>query len=579
MHKDQCLKIAQDWLSHFEKVLQSGKSNDLEDCFHSESHWRDLLAFTGTISPYGGAKEISLGLNSFQKIAQAHSFRIIDKHAQPRLVNRLGRPVIEAIFAFETKLGRGEGVVRVPENSQKTAWTFLTTLSELRGFPEKVGLNRPSGEAYSRNFGGSNWLDQRQESIKFSDREPAVLVVGGGQAGLAVAARLGQLEIETLVIDKHDRIGDNWRKRYHSLALHNQIHVNHLPYLPFPPTWPKYIPKDMLANWFELYADVMQVNFWTGTELINASYDVRLNHWVATVSQNNNSERILKPKHIIFANGVSGIPYKPKLDGLCDFRGEVLHSEGFSNGAEWTGKRAAVLGTGNSGHDVAQDLHSNGVHTSMIQRGSSTVVSIDPSAKLNYALYDEGASLEDSDLIASAATYPLIVEGYQLAVKKMAEFDKELIAGLKTRGFKYDLGEDFTGHQMKYRRRGGGYYLDAGCSQLIIDGKIQLIQFDDIQRFVDTGILMKNGNVEKIDLLVLATGYYSQTELVSRLLGDKVAKKVGKIWGIGEDGEMANMWKATPQKGLWFMAGSLAQCRIYSKYLALQIKIIEEELR
>ena len=579
MHKNQCLKIAQDWLSHFEKVLQSGKSNDLEDCFHSESHWRDLLAFTGTISPYGGAKEISLGLNSFQKIAQAHSFRIIDKHAQPRLVNRLGRPVIEAIFAFETKLGRGEGVVRVPENSQKTAWTFLTTLSELRGFPEKVGLNRPSGEAYSRNFGGSNWLDQRQESIKFSDREPTVLVVGGGQAGLAVAARLGQLEIETLVIDKHDRIGDNWRKRYHSLALHNQIHVNHLPYLPFPPTWPKYIPKDMLANWFELYADVMQVNFWTGAELINANYDGRLNQWVAIVRQNNNSERILKPKHIIFANGVSGIPYKPKLDGLCDFRGEVLHSEGFSNGAEWTGKRAAVLGTGNSGHDVAQDLYSNGVHTSMIQRGSSTVVSIDPSAKLNYALYDEGASLEDSDLIASAATYPLIVEGYQLAVKKMAEFDKELIAGLKTRGFKYDLGEDFTGHQMKYRRRGGGYYLDAGCSQLIIDGKIQLIQFDDIQRFVDTGILMKNGNVEKIDLLVLATGYYSQTELVSRLLGDKVAKKVGKIWGIGEDGEMANMWKATPQKGLWFMAGSLAQCRIYSKYLALQIKIIEEELR
>lgn len=579
MHKDQCLKIAQDWLSHFERVLQSGNCKHLEDCFHSESHWRDLLAFTGTISPYEGAKEISLGLNSFQKIAQAHSFRIVDKHKQPRLVNRLGRPVIEAIFTFETKLGRGEGVVRVPDESLKTAWTFLTTLSELKNFEEKVGLNRPSGEAYSRNFGGSNWLDQRHESIKFSDREPVVLVVGGGQAGLAVAARLVQLEIKTLVIDKHDRIGDNWRKRYHSLALHNQIHVNHLPYLPFPPTWPKYIPKDMLANWFELYAEVMQVDFWTGTELINADYNSSSEHWVATVRQNNNSERILKPKHIIFANGVSGIPYKPKLDGLCDFRGTILHSEGFSNGAEWTGKRAAVLGTGNSGHDVAQDLHSNDVYTSMIQRGSSTVVSIDPSAKLNYALYDEGASLEDSDLIASVATYPLIVEGYQLAVKKMAEFDRELIAGLKKRGFKHDLGEDFTGHQMKYRRRGGGYYLDAGCSQLIIDGKIQLIQFEDIQRFVDTGILMKNGNVEKIDLLVLATGYYGQTKLVSRLLGDKVANKVGNIWGIGDDGEMANMWKATPQKGLWFMAGSLAQCRIYSKYLALQIKIIEEELR
>ena len=175
----------------------------------------------------------------------------------------------------------------------------------MKGFEEKVGSLRPSGEAYSRNFGGSNWLDQRQHSVKFSDREPTVLVVGGGQAGLAVAARLGQLEIETLVIDKHDRVGDNWRKRYHSLALHNQIHVNHLPYLPFPPTWPKYIPKDMLANWFELYAEAMQINFWTGSELVNAKYNSSSKHWIAVVRQNNNTERVLNPKHIIFANGLA----------------------------------------------------------------------------------------------------------------------------------------------------------------------------------------------------------------------------------------------------------------------------------
>ena len=578
MQDEQCFTIVQAWLARLEKALRSEELNELTACFDKDSHWRDLVAFTGTISPFRGADEISNGLCSFQKKIKARSFELLDKHLAPRLVARLGQSVIEAIFTFETEWGWGEGVVRLLEKSPKTAWTFLTTLKELKGFEEKVGSLRPSGEAYSRNFGGSNWLDQRQHSVKFSDREPTVLVVGGGQAGLAVAARLGQLEIETLVIDKHDRVGDNWRKRYHSLALHNQIHVNHLPYLPFPPTWPKYIPKDMLANWFELYAEAMQINFWTGSELINAKYNSSSKHWIAVVRQNNNTERVLNPKHIIFANGVSGIPYKPELDGLSDFEGEVLHSEGFSNGIEWTGKRAAVLGTGNSGHDVAQDLQSHGVYTSIIQRGSSTVVSIDPSAKLNYALYDEGASLEDSDLIASVATYPLIVKGYQLAVKKMAEFDKELIAGLKKRGFKYDLGEDFTGHQMKYRRRGGGYYLDAGCSKLIIDGKIQLLQFDDIDRFVDNGILMKNGNIEEIDLLVLATGYHSQTELVSRLLGDNIAKKVGQIWGIGEDGEMANMWKATPQKGLWFMAGSLAQCRIYSKYLAMQIKMIEEDL-
>jgi putative flavoprotein involved in K+ transport len=195
---------------------------------------------------------------------------------------------------------------------------------------------------------------------------------------------------------------------------------------------------------------------------------------------------------------------------------------------------------------------------------------------MNYALYDEGPSLEDCDLIATSGTYPLIIQGYQLAVQRMAELDKDLIAGLKARGFKYDLGEDGTGHQMKYRRRGGGYYLDAGCSGLIINGDIGLLQFDDIAEFVAEGAKLKDGRIVPADLLVLATGYYTQQELVRRLMGDAIADKVGPIWGVGEDGELANMWKPTPQEGLWFMAGSLAQCRIYSKYLALQIKAREE---
>jgi putative flavoprotein involved in K+ transport len=195
---------------------------------------------------------------------------------------------------------------------------------------------------------------------------------------------------------------------------------------------------------------------------------------------------------------------------------------------------------------------------------------------MNYALYDEGPSLEDCDLIATSGTPPLIIRGYQLAVQRMAELDKDLIAALKARGFKYDLGEDGTGHQMKYRRRGGGYYLDAGCSGLIIKGEIGLLQFDDIAEFVAEGAKLKDGRIVPADLLVLATGYYTQQELVRRLMGDGIADKVGPIWGIGEDGELANMWKPTAQEGLWFMAGSLAQCRIYSKYLALQIKAREE---
>lgn len=566
------------WLQKFSQALNSRKIEELQNCFSDDAHWRDLLSFTWSISPFEGGLAISEGLLAFQVDINADNFVLAHGRTEPRTITRLGVDVIEGIFTFETRFGKCEGVVRLLAEQPSKAWIFLTTLFELKGYEEKNGVRRPSGEAYSRNFGGSNWLDQRQLAQAFDDRDPQVLVVGGGQAGLAIAARLGQLEIDTLVVDKHKRIGDNWRKRYHSLALHNQIHVNHLPYMPFPPTWPKYIPKDMLANWFEAYAEALQINYWIDSEFISGTYDEQGERWKATIRRGKSGHRVMSPKHIIFANGVSGIPYIPGLPGLENFTGEVIHSHAFTHGGAFDGKNVMVLGTGNSGHDVAQDLHSHGVNTTIVQRGSTTVVSIDPSAKLNYALYDEGPPIDDCDLIASVATYPLVVKGYQLAVKKMAELDKELIENLIQRGFKYDLGEDQTGHQMKYRRRGGGYYLDAGCSQLIIDGEIHLLQFDSVKEFTKTGIICKDGTETQFDALILATGYYTQKELVKRLLGEKVADSVGEIWGIGADGEMANMWKKTSQKGLWFMAGSLAQCRIYSKYLALQIKAIEENL-
>jgi putative flavoprotein involved in K+ transport len=563
------------WMQRFEAALRSCDAAQLATLFAAECHYRDLLAFSWTIRPAQGAEAIAGFLAGAQPTILARDFAVAEDRTPPRIVRRLGIEVIEAIFRFDTAVGSGLGVVRLLADDPARAWVLMTSLDRIEGHEEKIGAKRPSGEAYSRNFGGENWLDQRNRVRAYVDRDPTVLVIGAGQNGLAVAARLVQLDIDTLVVDTHPRVGDNWRVRYHSLALHNQIHVNHLPYMPFPPNWPKYIPKDMLGNWLEMYAEAMEINCWTSTEFVSGSYDAEDRRWNATVRRADGTERVMHPRHIIFANGTSGIARRPELPGLKDFAGEVMHSHGFKSGAGWAGKKALVLGTGNSGHDVAQDLHSHGVDTTIIQRGSTTVVSVDPSAKLNYALYEEGPPLDDCDLLATATTYPLLIRGYQAAVARMAEYDKKMIADLKAVGFKYDLGEDGTGHQMKYRRRGGGYYLDVGCSQLIIDGEIGLLQFDDIERFVPEGALLKNGMVKPADLLVLATGYHPQQELVRRLLGQEIADRVGQVWGIGEDGELANMWKRTPQDGVWFMGGGLAQSRIYSKTVALQIKAIE----
>lgn len=563
------------WLTRFETALRARDKTALASLFADECHYRDVLAFSWTVRPAEDADAIAGFLSDAQAAIQASHFAVAEDRTPPRTVRRLGIEVHEAIFRFETATGRGFGVLRLPTSDPTRAWVLLTTLDEIKGHEEKIGARRPSGDAYSRNFGGENWLDQRNRERAFADRDPVVLVVGGGQNGLSVAARLRQVGVDTLVVDKYPRIGDNWRVRYHSLALHNQIQANHLPYMPFPPNWPKYIPKDMLGDWLEMYATAMEVNCWSSTEFVSGSWDEAAKCWTARLRRADGTERVMRPKHLILSNGTNGIAYIPDLPGLKDFKGEVFHSHGFKSGAPYAGKRAMVIGTGNSGHDVAQDLHSHGVDTTIVQRGSTTVVSIEPSAKMNYALYEEGPPLEDCDLIGTATTYPLMIRGYQASMKRMYEADKAMIDGLISIGFKWDDGEDHTGHQMKYRRRCGGYYLDAGCARLMIDGKIGLLQWDHVERFVADGVLLKDGTVKQTDVIVMGTGYHTQQEMVRRLLGDAVADRVGQVWGIGADGEMANMWKPTPQEGLWFMGGGLTQSRIYSKTIALRIKAME----
>jgi putative flavoprotein involved in K+ transport len=236
-----------------------------------------------------------------------------------------------------------------------------------------------------------------------------------------------------------------------------------------------------------------------------------------------------------------------------------------------------VIGSGNSGHDIAQDLHSSGAAVTLVQRSSTLIVSIEPSAQLVYAPYNEG-TLDDNDLIATSMPLPLARKSHAMVTEQSKKLDKDLLDGLARVGFKLDFGEDDTGWQFKYLTRGGGYYFNVGCSDLIAKGEIALRQFSDIEGFVADGARMKSGETIAADLIVLATGYQRQEELVRKLFGDEVAGRVGTIWGFGEDQELRNMYTRTAQPGLWFIAGGLAQCRINSKYLALQIKAIEQGL-
>jgi cation diffusion facilitator CzcD-associated flavoprotein CzcO len=570
----------ENWLAQFEAALAQQDDGALEALFHTESYWRDALALTWDLVTFSGAEAIATELKARARHAAPTGFKIDPRRMAPRHVTRAGTNAIEAMVSFETAEGRGNGVVRlIPAagDGAPKAWTLFTGLDELKGHEERVGKARPTGQSYSRDFRGPNWLDLRKSAAEYAGRDPAVLVVGGGQAGLSIAARLTQLGIDTLIVDREPRVGDNWRKRYHALTLHNQVHVNHLPYMPFPPNWPTYIPKDKLAGWFAAYVEAMELNYWTGTEFERGSYDEKDGRWSVTLKRNGTT-CTLRPRHVVMATGVSGIPSIPDIPTLKNFAGTVLHSSQYEDGEAWNGKRALVIGTGNSGHDIAQDLHASGAQVTLVQRSPTLITNIEPSAQLAYALYDEGP-LEDCDLLATSMPFALVRKSHIRLTEQSKQLDQEILDGLTRVGFKLDYGDDGSGWQFKYLTRGGGYYFNVGCSDLVASREIALAQFSGIAEFLPQGARMRGGETLAADLIVLATGYKGQEHLVRKLFGDEVAARVGPIWGFGPGDELRNMFVRTRQPGLWFIAGSLAQCRIYSKYLGLQIKASEIGMR
>src|ERR1700692_2587965 len=291
---------AENWLTEFEGALDSPDDGLLKTLFHPESYWRDVLALSWNLQNAEGADAILTELKSRAADAAPSNFRIDPDRAAPRRVTRAGTVSIEAIFKFETAQGRGSGILRLipdaADGNRLKAWTLLTALDELKGFEEQLGASRPRGQSYSRDFRGPNWLDLRKAATEYSRRDPDVLVVGGGPAGLGIAARLKQLQIDTLIVDREARIGDNWRNRYHALTLHNQVQVNHMPYMPFPPNWPVYIPKDKLANRLENSVESMELNYWTGTEFESGRYDKQEERWSVVLRRADGSKRTMHPR-------------------------------------------------------------------------------------------------------------------------------------------------------------------------------------------------------------------------------------------------------------------------------------------
>jgi cation diffusion facilitator CzcD-associated flavoprotein CzcO len=569
--------IAETWLAAFGAALRTRDYDQVISAMHFDCYWRDLLTFSWDFKTVHGIDKIKPWLLTTPDTVGAYGFRL---EGEPTIgaIGEHGK-TLEFFFRFETRVALGRGYVRLvgelksPETAK--AFTILTAVEELKGFPETTGRNRPREDQRAASQTLENWLDRRRAAREFRDRDPDVLVIGAGQSGLMAAARLGQLGIGTLVVERSERIGDVWRKRYRSLRLHNEICMNHFAYMPFPDTWPVYIPKDKLADWLEFYAESMELNVWTKTVFLDGKYDRADRRWTVRLSLPGGSDRTLKPRHLVVAVGVSGIPNIPELKGIEDFDGPVLHSSHLSDDLEVKGKSVLVVGAGTSAHDMVHDMYLRGAKVTMLQRSSVTVVSLEPSSVRAYELYrknDGIRPLADTDFMIAAVPYDLLCRLHGPLSRQMAEEDKELLDGLKKAGFLLDNGEDDTGYFIKLLRYQAGYYINVGASELIIEGNVKLKAGVEIERLATRKVIFSDNSDLDAEAIVLATGYQPLQEAVRAMFGNEIANLLGPIWGIGPDGERRNMYARTAQPGLFLAGGGFPAARVYSKYMALLIK-------
>ncbi|GGG85595.1 FAD-dependent oxidoreductase [Salipiger pallidus] len=566
-------------LDRLNAALEEGDAKAASALFATDSYWRDLVAVSWNLKTVEGPAGVQDMLTAQLAHTKPGNFAL----QKGELPAEEGG-VITAWVTFETAVGRGWGLMRLKDGR---IWTLLTALQELKGFEESRGKRRPMGAEHGASKSRKSWTEKREaEAAELGYTEqPYTVIIGGGQGGIALGARLRQLGVPTIVLDKHDRPGDQWRSRYKSLCLHDPIWYDHLPYIKFPDNWPVFTPKDKVGDWLEMYTKVMEINYWTRSEVQKASYDEASGTWDVKVNRDG-EEVTLRPTQLVLATGMSGKANMPSFPGMDSFKGTIQHSSQHSGPDEWSGKKVVVVGSNNSAHDICAALWEADADVTMVQRSSTHIVKSDSLMEIGLgALYSEdavagGMTTEKADMVFASLPYRIMHEFQIPLYDQMKERDAEFYAGLERAGFDLDWGDDGSGLFMKYLRRGSGYYIDVGASQLIIDGEVKLVK-GQVERFDETGVVLSDGTHLDADLVVMATGYGSMNGWAADLISQDVADRVGKVWGLGSEttkdpgpweGEQRNMWKPTQQENLWFHGGNLHQSRHYSLYLALQLK-------
>lgn len=566
------------WLSKLEECLARGDAKAAGALFADECYWRDLVSLTWNIRTMEGRGEIVAMLERQLPTTGPRNIKAAG-------TTGLADPANETWFTFESKHARGRGHLRLKDGK---CFTLLTTITELIGHEEPRGENRPKGIDHGADASRRTWLEMRKEEERElgHSRQPFLLIIGGGQGGIALGARLRQLGVPTIIVEKSARPGDSWRNRYRTLVLHDPVWYDHLPYIPFPDNWPVFTPKDKMGDWLEMYARVMELNFWGNTECVSARFDEGASRWTVTLRRDGR-EIVLEPTQLVFATGSYGPPNEIEVEGSSRFMGVQYHSSAHRSAEPFRGKRAVVVGANSSAHDICADLWENGADSiTMIQRSPTTVVRSETLMEVAFgATYsqqaaDSGITTDIADMLFAATPFRLMADQQREVYAEIARRDANLIERLNKAGFRTDYAEDGAGLMMKALRSGSGYYIDVGASELVANGSVK-VKGGEISHLTQDSLVMADGTHIPADVIVYATGYKPMNEWVAQIVSRQAADRIGPNWGFGSgmkgdpgpwEGELRNMWKPLRHANMWFHGGNLHLSRHYSLYVALQLK-------
>ena len=576
MHDTAPVSRASSWLAGFAAALERGDVEAALAGFSGDCYWRDIVSFTWNVKTIEGKPAIAAMLDAQLAATRPSDWRVTEAS---------GSETVQAWFTFSTTAGAGSGILTLEDGRCRT---ILTTLQSLAGHEEATGHRRPLGVRHGADRNRLSWSERRAaEEAAFAQGadHPYCLIIGGGQGGIMLGARLKQLGVPTVIVEKNARAGDSWRNRYRSLVLHDPVWYDHLPYIPFPPNWPVFTPKDKMGDWLEMYVKVMELSYWGSTECVSARFDETEKRWTVELAREG-GPMTLRPTQLVFATGAYGPPKLLDLPGADRFAGEIIHSSRYASGAGYAGRKVAVIGAASSGHDVAVDLWEAGADVTMVQRSPTTVVRSATLMEMAFDIYSEdaverGIDVDRADMIAAATPFALQPPLQKALYDKIRERDAAFYEALAATGFLLDFGPDETGLMMKAYRTGSGYYVDVGGSQLIIDGEIKVRSGVEIEGLTTGGIRFDDGSELEADAIIQSTGFHSMHEVVAAIVSREVGDRIGTCWGLGSGtrndpgpwhGELRNMYKPVAQENLWFQGGNLALSRFFSKFVALQIK-------